>query len=157
MATYLSKVRYHISSFETWQIQQVPWTQNIEVDSLARFALVLSSKLSRTILVECLEAPSIQDKELLSLTTNPSDGLQAPIIWYLCDEVESTSKGEARKLNYKASHYVLIDDMLYKRGHSMPLLKCLDHDEVNYMLRKGHEGVCGNHFAGRSLIHKVLR
>lgn len=107
--------------------------------------------------MECLRAPSIQGKELLPLTSDPDDGWQAPIIQYLQDGEEPTSREEARKLRYKASHYVLINNMLYKRDHSLPLLRCLDPKEANYVLREIHEGICGNHFAGHSLSHKVLR
>ena len=33
---------------------------------------------------------------------------------------------------------------------------CLALDEVNYVLREVHEGVCGNHLGARSLVHKVV-
>lgn len=74
MTAYLAKVWDHLSSFETWQIMQIPKAQNTKVDSLAKLAFVPSSKLSKTILVECLEAPSTHDKELLSLAMNLEDG-----------------------------------------------------------------------------------
>lgn len=70
--------------------------------------------------------------------------------------MELTSKREAKKLRYRAFHYVLINDMLYKQGHSLLLLRCLDSEEADYMLREVHEGICGNHSTGRSLSHKVL-
>lgn len=52
------------------------------------------------------------------------------------NKVELTSKGEAQKLRYRASHYVLIGDVLYKQDHSLLLLRCLDQEEANYVLRK---------------------
>ena len=39
----------------------------------------------------------------------------------------------------------------------MPYLRCLDAEEARYVLEEIHEGVCGNHTAGRSLAHKVTR
>lgn len=128
MFVYLSKVwDYHLV-FKAWQIQQVPRAQNFEVDSLAKLASVPSSELSRTILLECLGALSIQGKELLPLTTDLSDRWQALIIWYLQDEVELACKEKARKLSCKASHYMLIDNVLYKWNHSVLFLRCLDHE-----------------------------
>ena len=62
-----------------------------------------------------------------------------------------------KKLRIRATRYVLMDEVLYKRGFSQPYLRCLAPDEANYVLREIHEGVCGNHSGARSLIHKVVR
>lgn len=145
MMAYLPKVQSLLSKFETWQIQQVFQVQNAEAYSLAKLALTLSSEFSRMILVECLNASSIQDKELLPLITNSEDGWQASIVSYLHDGVKLTSKEEARKLRYRTSHYVLIDNTLYRWGHSLPLLRCLNYEEADYVLRDIHEGICSNH------------
>ncbi|KAL0448978.1 UNVERIFIED_CONTAM: hypothetical protein Slati_1454200 [Sesamum latifolium] len=51
----------------------------------------------------------------------------------------------------------MIDGSLYKRGFSSPLLKCLNPDKAEYVLREVHEGSCGNHSGARSLARKVLR
>ena len=52
---------------------------------------------------------------------------------------------EARRLRIKLARYVLIDEVLYKRGFFQPYLRCLAPDEANYILREVYEGVCGNH------------
>lgn len=103
-----------------------------------------------------MDASSIQDKELLPLTMDSKDKWQAPIVRNLHDEVELTSKEEAQKLRYRASHYVLIDNMMYKQGYSLPLLRCLDCEEADYMLKETHERICDNHFTSHLLSHKVL-
>lgn len=87
---------------------------------------------------------------------NKIKGGKAPIIQYLQDKEEPTSKAEAWKLMYKVSYYLLIADVLYKQGHSLPLLRCLDSEEVKYVLREIHEGACRNHFVDQSLSYKVL-
>ena len=56
----------------------------------------------------------------------------------------------------KSARYVLIDEVLYKRGFSQPSLRCLAPDEANYVLREVHEGAFGNHSGARSLVHKVV-
>ena len=81
----------------------------------------------------------------------------ALIISYLKDRKLSERKDEARKLRLRAARYVLVDEVLYKRGFSQPYLRCLVPDEANYVLREVHEGACGNHSGARSLIHKVVR
>jgi hypothetical protein len=44
---------------------------------------------------------------------------------------------------------------VYKRGFSLPYLKCLAQDEADYVLREVHEGICGNHSRARSLSQKL--
>ena len=80
-----------------------------------------------------------------------------PIIFYLKDRRLLEGKDEARKLRIRSARYVLLDEVLYKRGFSQPYLRCLAPDEANYVLREAHEGACGNHLEARSLIHKVVR
>jgi len=80
-----------------------------------------------------------------------------PIVTYLKDGRLLEEKGEARRLRIKSARYVLINEMLYKRGFSQPYLRCLAPDEANYILREVHVGVCGNHSRARSLVHKVVR
>ena len=79
-----------------------------------------------------------------------------PIISYLKDGRLPGVKDEAKKLRVRAARYVLLDEVLYKRGFSQPYLRCLASDEANYMLREVHERACGNHSGARSLIHKVV-
>ena len=57
----------------------------------------------------------------------------------------------------KATRYVLYDDKLYKRGYSIPLLKCVPPFEAEYIMREIHEGICGNHVERQSLAFKTLR
>ena len=51
---------------------------------------------------------------------------------------------------------MILNDTLYKRGFSMPYLKCVDEDEAKYILEEIHEGVCGDYAGPRSLVSKVI-
>ena len=66
-------------------------------------------------------------------------------------------KQAARKLKVQVARFVLIKDVLYKRGFSRPYLRCLGNEEADYVIRKVHEGICGNHSGLRSLVHKLVR
>ena len=48
---------------------------------------------------------------------------------YLKDGLLLEDKEEARKLRVKATRFVLMDEMLYKRGFSQPYLRCLTLDK----------------------------
>ena len=61
------------------------------------------------------------------------------------------------KLKVQAAQFVLIKDVLYKRGFSRPYLKCLSPEKANYVMREVHEKICGNHSRSRLLVHKLIR
>ncbi|KAM2015175.1 hypothetical protein ACFX16_045733 [Malus domestica] len=61
------------------------------------------------------------------------------------------------EIRYKSARYLIINDQLYKRGFTLPYLRCLTHAEAEIVLREIHEGVCGDHAGSRSLAHKTFR
>ncbi|KAL2228740.1 UNVERIFIED_CONTAM: hypothetical protein Sindi_1853700 [Sesamum indicum] len=63
----------------------------------------------------------------------------------------------ARRLKARAARFTLVDEQLYKRTIERPLLKCLDPEKAEYVIREIHEGSCGNHSRGTSLAQKVIR
>ena len=73
------------------------------------------------------------------------------------DGVLPDGKEAARKLKVQAARFVLIKDVLYKRGFSQPYLRCLGTEKADYVMREVHEGICGNHSGSRSLVHKLVR
>ena len=66
-------------------------------------------------------------------------------------------KEAARKLKVQAARFVLIKDVLYKRGFSRSYLRCLGPEEADYVIREVHEGIYGNHSGARSLVHKLIQ
>ena len=64
---------------------------------------------------------------------------------------------EARHLKRKASYYVIHDGKLFKRGLTTTLLKCLNNQQIDYIMRELHEGICGLYTRGRSLDTKAVR
>ena len=51
----------------------------------------------------------------------------------------------------------MVNGTLYKRGFTLPLLKCVSPEERNYILRETDEGIYGSHSGARVLAHKVVR
>ena len=76
---------------------------------------------------------------------------------YLKDDVLPNEKEAARKLKVRAARFVLIKDVMYKRGFSCLYLRCLGNKEANYVMREVYEEICGNHSGSRSLVHKLIR
>ena len=88
---------------------------------------------------------------------NSDKNWTTPLIAYLRSGILLNEKDAARKMKVQASRFVLIRDVLYKRGFSRSYLRCLSHDEVGYVMREVHEGICGNHLGARLLVHKLIR
>ena len=80
-----------------------------------------------------------------------------PLASYLKNGVLPDRKEAARKLKVQATRFVLIKDVLYKRGFSRLYLRCLGVEEADYVKREVHEGICGNHSRSRSLVRKLVR
>ena len=79
-----------------------------------------------------------------------------PIASYLRDSVLPGDKEAARKLKVQVTRFILIKDILYKRGFSRPYLRCLVPEEADYVMREVHEEIYRNHFGSRSLVHKLI-
>ena len=75
---------------------------------------------------------------------------------YLKDGILREDKNKARLLKLKTARYIIYDEILYKRGFSTLLLKYVDLEEENYILKVIHGRICGNHAGGQSLAHKAL-
>ena len=79
-------------------------------------------------------------QEILSNETSDSDW-RVEIVDYL----RNPSQKVTRKLRYKSTKYVLLDDQLYYKTIDGALLKCLNQEEVKVLMGEVHEGICGAH------------
>ncbi|MCI24525.1 hypothetical protein A2U01_0045709, partial [Trifolium medium] len=80
-----------------------------------------------------------------------------PVFHFLSFGEVPEDKKEAAKVKRRACAYVILDGKLYRRGFSIPLLKCVEEGQVEYILNEIHEGINGQHVGGRSLARKALR
>ncbi|XP_019263735.1 PREDICTED: uncharacterized protein LOC109241444 [Nicotiana attenuata] len=61
-------------------------------------------------------------------------------------------KKKAQSLRRKAARYYLDRGNLYRKMFGVPLARCLGPSQTEYVMIEIHEGHCGNHAGGRSLI-----
>ena len=71
-----------------------------------------------------------------------------PIIQHLTTDVLSTDTLAACQIKRMAPHYTLIDEQLYKRSFTLPLLESLLPSAAKYALQEVHDGLCSNHLGG---------
>ncbi|KAK0571055.1 hypothetical protein LWI29_010371 [Acer saccharum] len=80
-----------------------------------------------------------------------------PIADYLQNGTLPESPDQARKLKRITTRYCLIEGHLYRKGKSLPFLRCLHPDDAKWALDEVHLGDCGNHVSGERLAYQVLR
>ena len=85
------------------------------------------------------------------------DEWMIPIVRYLKEGWLPEDKTKARKIQIRVTRFIIIDNVLYKRGYSLPYLRYTSLEEADYILREIHEGIYGNHVRERSLIGKTLK
>ena len=79
-----------------------------------------------------------------------------PILSFLQDGRLPQDVEEARKVRKRAARFMILNDTPYKRGFSMPYLRCVNEEKAKYILEEIHEGICEDHAGPRSLISKVV-
>ncbi|GKD44055.1 reverse transcriptase domain-containing protein [Tanacetum coccineum] len=64
MVRYLNKAKEYIDCFKNFKIQNIPWNKNQKADILSKLALVAFNHLTKEILVETLDVPSMDVQEI---------------------------------------------------------------------------------------------
>ncbi|KAI5311704.1 hypothetical protein L3X38_040877 [Prunus dulcis] len=155
MTAYLQHARHLLATFHAHAIRQVPRSENSHADALARLASALEQGTGRHIHIEFLAQPSTQAPLICTIDHSPT--WMDPILQFLQNQTLPADPAEARRVRHRSARYLVINGSLYKRGFSLPYLRCLTPEEGHYVLREIHEGICGNHSGARSLAHKAIR
>ncbi|XP_030930749.1 uncharacterized protein LOC115956546 [Quercus lobata] len=153
MKRYLDQVRARVDDLEA-KIIQIPSGENEHADRLAKTAsaehmITPGNVLSFVQISPLIDSGNMQEIGSESIWTTL-------LVSYLKNGVLLDEEA-ARKLKVQAARFVLIKDVLYKRGFSRPYLRCLGAEEADYIMREVHEGICGNHSGLRSLVHNLVR
>ncbi|XP_030959078.1 uncharacterized protein LOC115981029 [Quercus lobata] len=151
---YLDQVRKRVGDLKA-KVIQIPRGENEQVDCLAKAAsgehtITLGNVLSFVQFYPLIDPDDVQEIGFESNWTTP-------LVSYLKNGVLPDRKEVVRKLKVQAARFILIKDVLYKKGFSHPYLRCLGTEEADYAMREIHKGVCRNHSGARSLVHKLIR
>ena len=125
MILYLKKVRELCKKFVRVQVRHVPRAENLGADALAKLEIASREDLDRLVSVEHLPEPSVNvdDEEVPPVMSEPS--WMDPIWDYLVDEIFPSDPKEASKLRTRSARLTIHLGILYKRGFSTPILKCV--------------------------------
>ena len=154
MMRYLDQVRKRVSGLKA-KVIRIPKGENEQADRLAKAASGEHMITPGNVLFFVQFYPLIDADDVHEIGSESNWTI--PLVSYLKNGVLPKEKEAARKLKVQATRFVLIKDVLYKRGFSPPYLRCLGTEEADYAMREIHKGVCGNHLGARSLVHKLIR
>lgn len=91
----------------------------------------------------------MSSKEFLRIEAEELESWKNKIVEYLLKGTLPIDREKARKLRTQATRYVMIADKLYRRGFSSLMLKCLNKEQTDYVIKELHEGIYGMHLGGR--------
>nr|GEZ94675.1 reverse transcriptase domain-containing protein [Tanacetum cinerariifolium] len=111
----------------------------------------------KLVLVEVLETKSITGKEVTAVIEEEGPTWMTKLVNYLKEGILPGDEKEARKLRLKARQYELMERVLYKRSFLTPWLRCVGPLQVEYVIKKIHEGSCSMHAGPRSVVAKAIR
>ena len=150
LIAYLRKVRELLNSLERYNITHIPRAENQKADRLAKLASSDNPEETEMVPIETLGSPSFELMEIeLAFEVEPErESWMTPIKNFLRNGVLPPKKSERRAIVRKATRYILQDNTLYRQGFSMPLLRCIAHDDIRSVLREVHKGECGDHTGG---------
>jgi hypothetical protein len=160
MIQYLNKVREYQSNFNKTTMTKIPWEENLQADALSKMGSgtgpdVKTSTNEVVVQTEPSIIPKLEMMEVEERSTDPE--WATDVVQYLRHRSLPEDKLLSRKVKMHSARYVLIGGVLYWRGYTEPLLKCLTNSEAEYVLKEIHEGVCGNHSGSQMLAHKATR
>nr|KYP74292.1 Retrovirus-related Pol polyprotein from transposon 297 family [Cajanus cajan] len=141
-----------------FSLNHVPREQNSRVDLLSKLASTKKPGATRSVIQETLTQPSINEAQGNVLFIQEElNSWMGPYIAYLTQGELPEDKREASLVQRESARFVVINERLYRRGFSSPLLRCLTMSQAQRVMDEVHSGMCGSHIRGRALVYKVAR
>ncbi|XP_009601523.1 uncharacterized protein [Nicotiana tomentosiformis] len=157
MQQYLKKARELIRQFQSWKIVQIPTEENTKADALANLASVTEiTSAENAIVIYLFYSALDQDKNEVSFNNLTWDW-RNELVNFLQYGTVPEGKKESRSLRRKAARYCLIRENLYRKLFGGPLAGCLGPAQIESVMKEVHEGHCGNHAGGRSLVKTLIK
>ncbi|XP_058757131.1 uncharacterized protein LOC131630360 [Vicia villosa] len=159
LAEYLTLVKDKMKRFAKAEVEHIPREHNSRADVLSKLASTRKKGGNKSVIQEILPRPSIdKDAQPLPVLAIGDDHCwMTPVYNFLTKDELPTDAKEASAIKRRVCSYTIVENKLYRRGFSIPLLKCVDTLQALEILQELHEGISGQHLGGRSLARKSLR
>jgi len=155
LAKYLAKVHMVAEVFKEYELVYVPRDHNVKANLLSKLESTKKLGNHRSIIQKNLEFPSVSVDEVIEVQMGRG-WTRMYMEWFQNNE-EPVDPQEATILRKNIARYVLIDNQLFRKGFSVPLLKCVESPQKERIMQDVHEGIYGSHIGGRTMSNKILR
>nr|XP_023900782.1 uncharacterized protein LOC112012635 [Quercus suber] len=155
MQKYLRLTKHLTQEFEKVEFIQIPRSQNMAADKVSKIASSEETESRTDLMIEIQRNPSIE--EISTFAVEGTSSWMTPIMSFLQDGHLPQNADEARKIRKRSARFTILNDTLYKKGFSMPYLRCVDEGEAEYVLKEVYEGICRDHAGPKSLVRKIMR
>ncbi|RDX90933.1 hypothetical protein CR513_27148, partial [Mucuna pruriens] len=142
---YLKRAIGMATTFEKFTLHHVPREQNERADLLSKLTTTHKRGVQWLVIHESISQPTIEEPTVCSVEGRRT--WMSPLMEYLKDELLLTDTTEARKVARDVA----------RRGFSFLLLRCIKGEEVRYVVKEVHEGVCDTYIGGRALASKIAK
>ncbi|KAL0416412.1 UNVERIFIED_CONTAM: hypothetical protein Slati_3473100 [Sesamum latifolium] len=122
MIQYLQQIKELKTSFDHFQITQIPKEENLKIDCLSKLASALEDCRTRHITIQYLSEVRVF-LAVQPITTGVD--WRTPIIRWIEGGHLPNDRWEAARLKARATHFLIQAGTLYKRSYTHPLLRCL--------------------------------
>ncbi|XP_022031955.1 uncharacterized protein LOC110933020 [Helianthus annuus] len=155
MALYLDQAKMLLQNFNSYKVHYINRSENKPADALSKLASTSFQHLAKDVRIEVLSNPSVPLRQVSVIQLGTTSWMTL-IIMYLQSGILPENKVEAREVQYKSKHYQMVDGILYRKSYLGPLMRCVDPEDANYLIREVHEGICGIHADLRMVVAKVM-
>ena len=154
---YYHAAKNNITRFSKAPLEHISREDNKSINILSKLSVTKKKSHQRSVIQIWLRHPSVTEAEAecLAIEEAEADTWMTPVIQYLT--VGTCKADQEKAMKQQCARYTMINEDLYQRGYSTPLLKCITNKRAEYILTEIHEGICGNHTRARSMAAKVLR
>lgn len=125
IAAYVEAANNLFKKFGQVLVHRISSGQNAHAYSLACLASAVPTEYRRTVAVEYLSKPSVEDTKEVVLKLELGPSWMDPIMSYLRDETLPADKNEAHKIKAKSSRFwISLGGKLYKKSFTGPYAVC---------------------------------
>lgn len=87
---------------------------------------------------------------------DPTINYATPIREFIEAGHEPQDETEAKRIRPMTHSYIILDEIIYKKGFSTPLLRCIAPPKTTTILIELHEGYTAFHKGAISIVRKAL-
>ncbi|KAJ0801733.1 putative ribonuclease H domain, integrase zinc-binding domain-containing protein [Helianthus annuus] len=155
MALYLDQAKELLQQFKSYKVVHINRFENKPADTLSKLTSISFQHLAKDVRIGVLKNPSVLLHQVNVIEVGQPSWM-TPIIQYLQEGILPENKAEARKIQNKALHYEMNAGILHQKSFLGPLLRYVDPQDANYLIREIHEGICGIHAGPCMVVAKIM-